>query len=52
MSNGTIIVAILVVAAIVGAAFVLIRDRRSGKCSCGSNCGCCSGCNKPIEPKQ
>ena len=37
----TIAVSAALLALIVGAAAVLIRDRRKGKSTCGGNCGGC-----------
>lgn len=48
---GTLIV-VLILAAIIGKAiYTLIKDRRTGKCSCGASCGsahcsCCSSASK------
>ncbi len=40
---GTILV-LLVVAVLVGlAAYIVIRDKKAGKCACSGSCGSCSG---------
>ncbi|MGN1114868.1 MAG: FeoB-associated Cys-rich membrane protein [Oscillospiraceae bacterium] len=39
--TGTIIVLVLVLAIVGGIVFKLLKDKKSGKCSCGHNCGCC-----------
>ena len=41
---GTLIVALILLAVIVGISASLIRDRKRGKCSCGGDCGSCPGC--------
>ena len=38
---GTLIAGIIVVAAVALAVFAIVRDRKNGKSSCGSNCGHC-----------
>ena len=38
---GTILVTLLLAALVAGSIRQLRRDRRMGKNSCGSNCGCC-----------
>lgn len=43
MTVGNIIVLGIVILVIAGAIAILIRDHRSGKCSCG--CDDCSGCS-------
>ncbi len=42
---GTVIVAVIVAAAVGLIIFKMIKDRRSGKggCSCGGDCGACGG---------
>ena len=44
---GTIIVSVLLAAAVGAVIYKLIKDRRSGKGSCGCNCADCKrGCGK------
>ncbi len=37
----TIIICLVVLAVVALAVFVLVRDKKQGKSSCGGNCGCC-----------
>jgi len=49
----TLIVALVIVAIACGAIFVMIRDRRMGKNSCGCNCsGCSSKCDSRSTDKK
>ncbi len=48
MPAGNLIVLGIVIAVIAMAVIVLIRDHRSGKCSCGCK-DCCDCCGKCIE---
>lgn len=42
MSNiATIIICLVVIAVIALAVFVLVRDKKQGKSTCGGNCGSC-----------
>ncbi len=41
---GTIVVTLLLIAAVAGIVRSLIRDKRQGKPSCGGNCGHCGMC--------
>ena len=51
MTLGNIIVLCIVIAVIGGAIAILIRDHRSGKCSCGCDeCDC--GCGRVIIEDQ
>ncbi|MCR4651450.1 MAG: FeoB-associated Cys-rich membrane protein [Lachnospiraceae bacterium] len=46
---GNILVLIVLLCIIAGAVFVMIRDKRKGKSSCGGNCAGCAmngKCNK------
>ena len=55
MTTGSLIVAGILVLLIAGSIASIIWEKRSGKCSCGSDCGCCDcGCGKdePIIPKD
>ncbi|MCQ2565462.1 MAG: FeoB-associated Cys-rich membrane protein [Clostridia bacterium] len=38
---GTLIVAILIAAAVGLAAVRIVKNKKEGKCSCGGSCGCC-----------
>lgn len=38
---GTIIVFLMVVACITAIILKMVRDKKKGKTSCGSSCGCC-----------
>ncbi len=53
MTVGNLVVLGIVVAVIAIAILVLIRDHRSGKCSCGCDecSGCCSKCIE-VEDKK
>ncbi|MCM1165274.1 MAG: FeoB-associated Cys-rich membrane protein [Lachnospiraceae bacterium] len=42
---GSIIVGALVLAVVVIIAVVMIKDKRSGKSSCGGDCAHCGGCH-------
>ena len=42
----TVITAILVAAAIGGAIYSIIRNRKKGKSSCGCGCSCCAFADK------
>ncbi len=39
-----IIVLILLIAAVIGSIYSIIKDKRQGKCSCGHKCGACASC--------
>ena len=41
---GTIIISLLLVFIVALAARSIIKDKKSGKSSCGGNCGSCGGC--------
>ncbi len=46
MNNLGTLICGLVVALVVGLALrSVIREKRSGKCSCGGNCGACGACS-------
>ena len=55
MTTGSLIVIGILVLLVGGAIYSMIREKRSGKCSCGCECGCCGGdcCEdrEPIVPK-
>ena len=38
---GTIIVMLILIGIISAAVVTLIRDKKQGRSTCGSNCGCC-----------
>ena len=42
---GTIIISLLLLAAVAGIIYSMIRDKMQGKSSCGSNCAHCACCN-------
>ncbi|MBO6303365.1 MAG: FeoB-associated Cys-rich membrane protein [Ruminiclostridium sp.] len=49
-----IILIVLIAAAVAGALFVMIRDKKKGKGCCG-NCSCCGGsgeCRKADKPES
>ena len=53
MTAGSMIVLGIVVLAVGGAIFSLIRGHRSGKCSCGcEGCSCGCSCSECIEIKD
>ena len=52
MSAGTVIVAAVIIGAVILAIRTLLRDRCAGKNACGCNCRFCTGCSKPIRPKE
>lgn len=41
---GTLLVGLLVLAAVVGIVGKMVRDKMQGKSSCSCGCGGCSGC--------
>ncbi|MBQ1546102.1 MAG: FeoB-associated Cys-rich membrane protein [Clostridia bacterium] len=41
-----VIVLIVIIAAVIADIVYLIRRKKSGKCSCGHDCGTCGGCCK------
>ena len=41
---GTLIVALILLAVVLGASASLMRGRKRGECSCGGDCGACAGC--------
>lgn len=41
---GSIAVGVMLLAAVAVIIVHLILDKRSGKCSCGGNCGACGAC--------
>ena len=44
---GTIVVILILTAVVTGIVFIMIRDKKQGKSSCGGNCAnckLCSGC--------
>lgn len=41
---GTLLVGLLVLAAVVGIISKMVRDKKQGKSSCSCGCGGCSGC--------
>ena len=46
MSNlGTIVITFFLILMVAGILWVLIRDHRSGRSSCGGSCGHCNVCN-------
>jgi len=50
MSTGDAIVLAVVIIAIAGAIFSLVRSHFSGRCSCGcDSCSCNCGCGKVVE---
>ena len=40
-----VIVLLVIAAAVTADVIYLVRKKKSGKCSCGHECGCCKGCN-------
>ena len=38
---GTVVVLLVLVALVSAIVFVMVKDRRAGKNSCGHKCGCC-----------
>ncbi len=47
---GTILVALVLLAAVIGIILVMRRDKKRGKSTCGGNCGHCpmgGSCHKP-----
>jgi hypothetical protein len=51
MTVGSMIVLAIVIAAIGGAVISVVRNHRSGHCSCGCD-GCCKNCKRCIEIKE
>lgn len=52
---GTIIVCISLALAITGIIAVLRRDKKMGKCSCGTSCGACpmrDSCHTPKDKSE
>ena len=52
---GTILVAVILAVIVAAAAAAVIRDKKRGKSSCGSSCGCCpmaGSCHKRRMPGQ
>lgn len=47
--NGNLIVGLVIVLMIVAAVYVLYRNRRAGKCSCGCSCGACGRCGSTTD---
>lgn len=45
MSWGTIIVLAVVIAVAAAIIFKMVKDKRSGKSSCGGDCAHCGGCS-------
>lgn len=41
---GTLLVGVLVLAAVLGVIIKMVRDKKQGKSSCSCGCGGCSGC--------
>ncbi len=41
---GTLLVGLLILAAVSGVIIKMVRDKRQGKASCSCGCGGCSGC--------
>jgi len=41
MNAGTIIVTLVLIAAVAGIILRMRKDRKKGKSSCGCDCGCC-----------
>ena len=39
--GGTIIVALIIIGIVSAIIIKMIKDKKSGKSSCGCNCGCC-----------
>ncbi|MBQ6547333.1 MAG: FeoB-associated Cys-rich membrane protein [Candidatus Methanomethylophilaceae archaeon] len=54
MTVGSMIVLGIVIAVLAGAVYILIRDHRSGKCSCGCECdfSCCGKCIEIEDEKE
>ena len=49
---GTIVVILILTAVVTGIVFIMIRDKKQGKSSCGGNCAnckLCSGCQSSGE---
>lgn len=42
---GTILISLLLIAAVGGIIRSMLRDKKSGKSTCGGNCACCKGCH-------
>lgn len=49
---GTILVLAIVVAIAAGAVFVIRKDKKNGKSSCGGNCAACGGCCHATAQKK
>lgn len=42
MNPGTLVILLVLIAVVGGIVYKMVRDRRSGKKSCGGNCGACT----------
>ncbi len=50
--NGNLIVGAVIVLMAAAAVYVLYRNRRAGKCSCGCSCGACCRCCNAAETED
>ena len=51
MTLGTFLVGALLVLIVGFILWSLHRNKKAGKCSCGSDCGSCPGCAHKLTPK-
>ena len=48
----TLILALVLIAAVVGIVLLLVRDKRKGKCTCGASCAHCDMAGSSHQKKK